>query len=111
MGALFTALWKKLADILTWLGEFWVEIFKAGWDFLTDIVCWVFDKGLDLAVSAMQALDVSAITANLSAWGSLPGEVLGVLGTLGVGTAAGIISAAITIRLGMQLIPFVRLGS
>jgi hypothetical protein len=111
MGGLFTALWAKLAAIVGWFGDLFVDVFEAGWDFLTDVICWVFDKGLGVAVSAMASLDVTGVTANISAWGSLPAEVLNILSLLGIGTASTIIVSAITIRLTLQLIPFVRLGS
>ena len=66
---------------------------------------------MDIVVSAIDGLPLDTISTNSTAWGSLPGEVLNIMGLLGVGTAVTIISAAIGIRLVLQLIPFTRLGS
>lgn len=111
MGAFFTALFAKFAAVLVWVGKLFVAIFLAAWDFVRDAACWPFEQLLELVQSALDSLDVSGITGNLGAWGSLPAELINILGLLGVGTAITIISAAIGIRLVLQLIPFVRLGS
>lgn len=111
MGEIASWFWEQIKAALRWIGDLFVEVFKAVWNLLTDLVCWVLDKLLDLAVSAVSGLDVSAITTNVSAWGSIPPEVMNILSLLNVGTAIAIISAAIVIRLVLQLIPFVRLGS
>lgn len=96
---------------LRWFSDLFVAVFVAVWNVLTDLICWVVEKMLDLALSAVQGLDVSAITSQLSVLGDIPGEVMNVLSLLGVGQAIGIITAAIVIRFVLQLIPFVRLGS
>lgn len=107
----FTMLFRKVAAFAEWIGKLWVAIFQALWDLLKDGVCWVVEQFLDLAVAAAQSLDVSGIQTGLSAWGSIPGNVLEVCAALGLGTAFSVISAAIGIRLVLQLIPFTRLGS
>ena len=111
MAAGFTMLLAKIAAWAKWWGDLFVAVFVALWDFIRDAACWPFEQALKIAVSALQAIDTSALSGSLQSWGSLPGEVLNVLGLLGVGTALTIIGAAITIRFGLQLIPFVRLGS
>lgn len=110
MGALFTLLFSKIAAVLDWVGKLWVAIFKAVWDLAKDAFSWLFDQVLGVAVSAVGAIDASSLSG-LGGWGSMPGEILNILGLLGVGTAVSIITAAILIRMGLQLIPFVRLGS
>lgn len=111
MVAGFTMLLAKIVAALVWIGELFVAVFVAIWDWIRDAVCWPFEQIMEIAVAAIQALDLSGITAHVSAWGSLPGEIINVLGLLGVGEASAIIVAAITLRLLLQLIPFVRLGS
>lgn len=111
MGDLASWFWLQIKRALTWIGDLFTDVFLAAWDFFMDGVCWVFDKLLDLALSAVSGLNVSAISGAVSAWGSIPPEVMNILSLLNVGTAIAIISAAITIRLVLQLIPFVRLGS
>lgn len=107
----FTKLWKKVSDVLEWCVELVKDVFKAGWDFAMDVVCWAFDGLMGIVVSAVNAVNTSELNGASSAWGSLPGEVINVLGLLGIGQAATIIVAAIGIRLILQLIPFTRLGS
>lgn len=111
MGELFTMLFKKIADLLKWFADLFIACFVAIWDLLKDLFCWMLDEGLKVAVSAINSLDVSGVTNNLSAFGQIPGTVLQVMGALGVGQALGIISVALVIRFLLQLIPFVRLGS
>ncbi|VTY21833.1 Uncharacterised protein [Xylophilus ampelinus] len=111
MAAGFTMLLAKLAAIVAWFGKLAVAVFVAGWDFIRDAACWAFEQVMEVVVSAVGAVDLSSVTGNLQSWGSLPGEILNILGLLGVSQAAGIIVAAIVIRLGLQLIPFTRLGS
>lgn len=101
----------KIAALVGWFGRLFVAVFKAAWDMVTDVVCWALEGLLSVAVTLVSSLDLGGITASLSGWGSIPGEVLNVLGLLGAGQAATIIVSAIGIRLVLQLIPFTRLGS
>jgi hypothetical protein len=111
MAAAFTMLFAKIAAVLGWIGKLWVAIFVAVWDVCKDAFSWLFEQVLKVAITALEALDLSSISQYTLSAGSLPAEVMNVLSLLGVGTAIGIITAAIGIRLAMQLIPFVRLGS
>jgi hypothetical protein len=107
----FTLLLAKFAAVLTWLGNLFKGVFVSLWDIGVDAVCWCLESSMKLAVDALNAFDTSAITSNLGAFGSIPEEALNVLALLGGGQAAAIVGSAIAIRFGMQLIPFVRLGS
>lgn len=109
MGGFFTTLFAKIAAVVKWVSDLWVAIFVAAWDLVKDGFSWLFDQVLSVAVAAITAIDLSGITAQ--AWGSIPGDIGNILSLLGVGTAITMITAAITIRIGLQLIPFVRLGS
>lgn len=111
MGAFFNLIISKISAVLSWIGQLFVAVFVAVWDFFTDLVCWIVEQFLGLAVSALAALDVSSISSNLSVFGSIPANVLEVLAAAGVGTALSIIASAIAIRFALQLIPFTRLGS
>lgn len=104
--------WLKqaLVNMIQWIGQLFKNTFKALWDILRDVFAWVLEQLLDMVVSAVSAIDTSGLQG-VEAWGSLPSEVLNVLGLLGIGAASGVIVAAIGIRLVLQLIPFVRLGS
>lgn len=87
------------------------KIMKAAFDVLWDAICWLFDQVLTFAVTLAGTVDVSAFSGAVGAWGSLPSEILNMLGLIGFGYCMGIIFAAIMIRLTLQLIPFTRLGS
>lgn len=93
-----------------WVWGLVKNVFLALWDMLVDGISYVADKVLSFGVSMLGGVDVSGVQA-VGAWGTLPAEILNVLGLLGFGTCMGIIAAALAIRLGLQLIPFVRLGS
>lgn len=101
----------KLVALARFLSDTVIQVFKDLWEFATDLPVWIFDQCLGIAESAIASIDVTAISSNLSAWGSIPSNVLEVTSALGVGQCAAVISSAILIRLGLQLIPFTRLGS
>lgn len=111
MGNFFTILFAKIAAAVSWFGDLFVAVFVSLWDVLKDVFAWLFDQCMSVVVSAVSSLDVSGMSSYASASGSLPASILNVLSLLGVGTAIGIITSAIGIRLILQLIPFTRLGS
>lgn len=101
----------RIVEVVLWFWTLAVEVFRAAWDMVTDVLAWAVEQTLEVVVSLLGALDLSALQTHAAAWGSLPADVLNVMGLLGVGSAAGIIVAAVGIRLVLQLIPFTRLGS
>lgn len=107
----FTLILAKIVALLVWFGKLAVAAFAAFWLLSTDVGCWVVEQMFDAAISLVNQVDVSGFNQSLSAWGSLPAEVLNVLGLLGAGEASAIILSAIGVRLGLQLIPMTRLGS
>lgn len=110
MGAMFTLLLAKLSAFLGWFGSLFTAVFVALWDIVTDLFCWVLEQALKIVAAAVQSIDFGGL-ATYAQGATLPAEILNVLGLLGVGTCITIIASAIAIRLGLQLIPFVRLGS
>lgn len=111
MAAAFTMLLAKIAAVVQWVGQLWVAIFVAAWDFVRDAACWPFEQVMEVAAGAVESVDMSGLQGYTSSWGALPGEIINILGLLGVGTCSAIIAAAIGVRLVLQLIPFTRLGS
>lgn len=105
------AIYNFLINFFTYLKNFVQDIFTSAWDFFKDMFYWFFETIINLAVSVIQSLDVSAINNHIGAFGSIPAEILNVCGLLHMGTCLSILAGAITIRLLLQLIPFVRLGS
>lgn len=110
MGSLFTLLFAKISAVLLWFSTLFVAIFVAAWDIFTDVFAWLFEQVLKVVSTAVGAIDFAGM-ANYSVNATLPAEIVNILGLLGVGTAVTIILSAIGIRLALQLIPFVRLGS
>jgi len=111
MGELASWFWGQIKRALVWIGDLFTDAFIAAWDFFMDGVCWVLDKLLDLGVSAVAGMSTGIFTDAAQAFQMIPHDVLQILSLLGVGQCIAIITAAITIRLVLQLIPFVRLGS
>jgi hypothetical protein len=111
MAAAFTMLFAKIAAVVKWIGDLFVKCWEAAWDLVRDAACWPFEQVMKIAVAAVQSIDLSGIQPYTSQAGSLPGEIINILGLLGVGTCCAIIAAAIGVRLILQLIPFTRLGS
>ncbi len=112
VGAFFTALMAKVSAVVAWFGALAVALFVSFWDIFKDIFSWLFEQVMSISTSAVGSIDVSAMSGySAMGWGSVTSEVANILGLLGVGTAITIIASAISIRLVLQLIPFVRLGS
>lgn len=110
MGAMFSLVLAKISALLGWIGDLFIAVFVALWDMITDVLCWLFEQLLKVVSTAVQAIDFNGLSGYAQG-ATLPGEIMNVLALLGVGTAITIILSAIAIRLGLQLIPFVRLGS
>ncbi|KGD62914.1 hypothetical protein T9A_00234 [Alcanivorax jadensis T9] len=111
----FEWLWSKLVGGFEWLLErityIYLSMWETYWAFLVDAVSLVFDLLMGLAVTLLDALGQQLNFDPQQYINALPGEVLNVMGALHLGSATLIITAAIVIRLLLQLIPFVRLGS
>jgi hypothetical protein len=110
LGGFFSAIIAKFSAIVQWFSDLAVAVFVSLWDIFKDLYSWLFDQVMSVASTAITAIDVSALSG-VGAWGAAPAEVMNILALLGVGQAVTIITAAIGIRLALQLIPFVRLGS
>lgn len=101
----------KIVAAIKWIGDLFVDIFKAGWDMLTDLFCWAFESILRLVVTIVGGVDFSGLVSQAGAWAALPPEVTATLSAVGISQAMGIIISACMIRITLQLIPFTRLGS
>lgn len=110
MGSLFSMLFAKISAVVQWVADLFIEVFVSLWEVVSDVFAWLFDQCFSVAVAAVNSLDTSAFNG-INGWGALPAEITNILSLLGVGTAVTIITAAIGIRLVLQLIPFTRLGS
>lgn len=89
-----------LLNIYCWLMSFWSG--------LRGLVVDTVDSGLSPIDSAISALDVSAL--GVADFSSVQ-DYLWILGATGVDICLGMIGAALVLKVTLQLIPFVRLGS
>lgn len=101
----------KIVALAGYIGQLFVSVFASLWHLVTDAFVWVFESVLEVAISAVGALDWSAAESWGQYWSLVPAETWDVLSVIGLGPAFAIIASAIAIRFTMQLIPFVRLGS
>lgn len=76
MEAFLNLIISKITGLAKWFGDAFVSIFKAVWDMVKDAFAWLFSQVLDVAISAVNAIDVSALDGYTSAWSSMPEEVL-----------------------------------
>lgn len=101
-------IWRFLTESVEWVIGLVKQVFTDLWAVFTDAVKWVMVTMLDLVKSLVEALPAPEWSYG---WSGLPGELLNILGLIGLDYCLGIIGTALLIRLSMQLIPFVRLGS
>jgi len=97
----FTDLYDSLALIVT---QVFIDIIE----FFMDFFYWVFDQLLSLVVSLVSILPFPDIP---NFWAGAPPELLNMVGLIGLAECFAIIGSALIIRIFLQLIPFVRLGS
>lgn len=100
--------WFSLDWLLDQLKSFALTIYDILKDFLLFIVDILMSAGIVLLDGFSEVFELINLTNYLN---GMPNDVLFVMNATGLGQAIGIIMAAGTARLLMQLIPFVRLGS
>jgi hypothetical protein len=102
-----------VTDVLQWLLDLVSSVIQTLWDMVSDVLWLVVDLLMGAAVTVIGLLDLSGLSEFVpsSYLAALPAEMLQVLGLIRVGEALGIVVTAIVIRIILQLIPFVRLGS
>src|SRR5262245_19326471 len=108
---LISGFFTFIADIPGWLLEVVMAVINSFLTMLKDLFSWAFESILVIALNMLNSLDLSALNNGIGALGSLPVEVVNVLSLCGIGECLAIIFSAIVIRIGLQLIPFTRLGS
>lgn len=100
-----------ITTALNWILVFFKSLILTLWDMVTDVFYLIIDLILSTVGVVIDGV-FSALTFDPLVYVSaIPPDVMNILGLLGVGQGLVIIGTAILIRLGLQLIPFVRLGS
>lgn len=105
--------------MLDWLAETWNDLQTFLYslvltvqDIMKDIGIFFFESFMDISLLAVDGLDSFFAGLDVASYiDALPPEVSYYASALGLSQAMGMIIIAITIRLLLQLIPFVRLGS
>ena len=110
------SIFESITKFVEYCGELVVAVFKAAWDFITDSFIWLLESVFKLAAEAIKGasdgLGIPALVGKISAlWAAIPVEVTQVLAAIGISSALTIVVLGIVIRMTLQLIPFVRLGS
>jgi len=101
-----------LTEFFNAIADFFYSLFLSLMEALKDLVFWIFEMLLDLVTGALSGLSAMLGQLDVSQYmGSVPPTVAWVFIQAGIPNALAIISTAIGIRLLLQLIPFVRLGS
>lgn len=102
-------LFQKLIDWIVWAFK---SLVLSIWELLKDAFFWALETILNLVAFLIDGI-FSAITVfNPASYiSALPGDVISVMGAVGVGEAFSIIVVAILTRMALQLVPFTRLGS
>ena len=101
-----------LADTWNDLQTFLYSLVLTVQDIMKDIGIFFFESFLDVSLLAINGLDSFFSGLDVASYiNSLPSEVSYYASALGLSQAMGMIIIAITIRMLLQLIPFVRLGS
>ena len=102
-----------MQKLIYWLETFWSWIYDAlQWllDGAVSVVVWavkiLFEGFLSVVSALVQALDIGSYAIQYAAlWGGLDERVAWFIGNLGIGSGLTLISAAIVIRLLLNLIP------
>lgn len=103
----------------SWIQDFFdglVNLAKSAmltlWDLLSDFLLFVLDTLFQVVAFMLDGMGELFAAADLTQYiSSIPPDVANIMGLIGLGQAMSIIITAIIIRVLLQLIPFVRLGS
>ncbi len=98
--------------IFDWIFDLFKSLALTVFDMLKDLILFIVDIFMTLGFAILEGLAETLELMDLTKYvDSMPAEVSFVLSATGLSQAVGMIMAAGTVRLLMQLIPFVRLGS
>lgn len=95
-----------------WLISALEKVVNSIWLIGQDVFCWALDGLLSVAQSALATIPLPDSAFQFGAQlGNLPSEMLDMFAKLGLGYCLALVVGALAVRLVLQLIPFVRLGS
>lgn len=100
---------KELWDVLV---DFIYSCFLSMAEMIKDAFIWAFDGFLGVCILALDGIGSLFGALNVTQYLSfIPDETRNIMALIGLDQATSIIVSAIIIRITLQLIPFVRLGS
>ena len=103
---------KKIAAIFSWIVEAVKSIFEGFLLLLKDFFLWIVDQIFTFTGTILYTASWDFSVFNPAAYiAGLPPEIMNMLALVRVPEALAIIISALIIRVTLQLIPFVRLGS
>ncbi|WP_260261721.1 VSK receptor [Vibrio intestinalis] len=100
-----------ITDLVNKIMEFFYSLFLSLIDAIKDIVAYVFDQFLSVTNALVDGVIVSLSAIPMPETLPLPSGVSWVMSQIGVPQMLVMVSASLVVRLLLQLIPFVRLGS
>lgn len=105
-------MWESIKEFFQGLIDFIYRIFLSIVDFLKDLLMFVLDSLFDAVIFLLNTLeDLTEAMNPLEYISAIPDETKSFMAMVGFNESMAIIVTAILIRLTLQLIPFVRLGS
>jgi hypothetical protein len=97
-----------LSGLVSWAWGVFMQIWTNVGEWALDMIITPFDFFIGLGVDAISAISVPALPNYLA---SVPADVLNIAALLNLGPCLGLITSAWMVRIGLQMIPFTRLGS
>lgn len=107
----FGKLLDKINSFFSFFGDLIKAAFLSLWDLFLDALCFLVDSLIKVIDAALSVLPQQTATDWGRYWADVPAGVVEVAVAVGIVPALAIITVALIIRFGLQLIPFVRLGS
>lgn len=105
------ALWSFITSLPIWLISVISALTLALTDIGRDVMVWFFSQTMDLIIYILGSIPVPSTAFDASQyWGMLPSGIVQTFSYLGGVEALGIVVSALTVRLLLGLIPFVRIG-
>lgn len=91
--------------------QFILSCFNTMFDMFKDLLYWTVDVLMGFAAGIANTLGEGLDFNPAQYFSAIPSDVQNILGLIGLGEALAMITTSIVIRMLLQLIPFVRLGS
>lgn len=109
--SIITAVSDFIRDMWDVILIFFKSIMLTAFEMLKDLFAAIFDIMLVFLVGMLNAFGSLVQSLDILRAFDIPPHIANILGLIGIGPACGMIATALVIRMGLQLVPFTRLGS